>query len=288
MREGSPHAGEHGTSEVHLSGPGAGGGTIRIGDTVRRDPERAPEAMLSTLRYLEAVGFEGAPRVLGRDSSGRWVLSYVRGDVAMPPYQEWAAHDSLLSSVATLLRDYHRAVAGYRPAPGIRWPSTPPASQRGSLVGHLDVSMANVVCRAGRAVALIDFEELGLVSAVWDVVRTVRHWVPLLAPEDIPDGLSPVSGRQGERLRLFADAYGLTVAERRSLVETALLSADDSYARMREGAARGHPGYRNEWTGDHARRNRRARAWIEANRAALERCLLTPAHAGFIHAENPS
>jgi hypothetical protein len=267
-------------TEIRLTGPGAGGGTIRVGQTVRREPDRAPEAMIETLRYLEAVGFAGAPRVLGRDSAGRWVLSYMAGDVAMPPYQAWAAEDALLSSVGELLRDYHRAVAGFRPPATLRWPSTPPASQRGILVGHLDVSMANVVCQGGRAVALIDFEEVGLVTRLWDVVRTVRHWVPLLAPADIPAGLAAVRGRQFERLRIFADSYGLTATERQSLPGVALLNADDSYEHMRQEAARGHPGFLAEWNGEHARRNRRARTWIQEQGECLERCLLSPSVPG--------
>ena len=153
--------------EIKLTGPGAGAGTVRVGETVRREPDRASEAMIRTLRHLEAVGFAGAPRVLGRDASGRLVLSYLAGDVAMPPYPAWAAGDELLSSVGELLRDYHQAMAGFRPSAGLRWPSVPPPSQRGPLVGHLDVSMANVVCRGGRAVALIDFEEVGLVTRLY-------------------------------------------------------------------------------------------------------------------------
>jgi hypothetical protein len=260
-------------SEVSLTGPGAGAGTIRVDDTVRREPDRAPEAMIETLRYLEAVGFAGAPRVLGRDSTGRWMLSYLAGDVAMPPYQAWAAEDALLSSVGELLRHYHRAIAGFRPPATMRWPSRPPASQRGVIVGHLDVSMANVVCQEGRAVALIDFEEVGLVTRLWDVVRTARHWVPLLAPADIPAGLATVRGRQFERLRIFADSYSLTAAERRSLPAVALLNADDSYEFMRKEAARGHPGFLAQWTGEHARRNRRARAWMQEHQEDLARCL---------------
>ncbi len=260
-------------SEIRLTGPGAGAGTVRIGETVRREPGRAPDAMIETLRYLETAGFAGAPQVLGRDSAGRWILSYLAGDVAMPPYQAWVAEDALLSSVAELLRDYHRAVAGFCPPATLRWPSTPPASQRGTLVGHLDVSMANVVCREGRAVALIDFEEVGLVTRLWDVVRTVRHWVPLVASADIPAGLAAVRGRQFERLRIFADSYGLTAAERQSLPDVALLNADDSYEFMRTEAAHGHPGFLAQWNGDHARRNRRARAWMQEHRDALQRCL---------------
>jgi Tol biopolymer transport system component len=37
------------------------------------------------LRHLESVGFEGAPRVVGFDDSGREVLTYVDGDAAVQP-----------------------------------------------------------------------------------------------------------------------------------------------------------------------------------------------------------
>ncbi len=259
--------------EQALVGPGAGGGTVRVGNTVRRPPHRAPDAMIEVLRHLEAVGFDGAPRVLGRDEAGRWVLTYIPGDAPMPPYAAWVAATHPLASVATLLRRYHDAVAGYRPPPDLQWPTVPPRQHVGSLVGHLDVSMANVVFRQGRAVALIDFEEVGLVTCVWDVARTVRHWVPLIDPVDLPVELRPLGGRHVQRLGLFADSYRLDDAKRRQLVDTVLLNADASYERMRRGAATGHVGYTREWTGHAATRNRRGRDWVEAHRGELERAL---------------
>jgi hypothetical protein len=37
------------------------------------------------LRHFEAVGFHGAPRLLGIDDRGRDVLSYLDGDVYVGP-----------------------------------------------------------------------------------------------------------------------------------------------------------------------------------------------------------
>jgi hypothetical protein len=49
---------------------------VRVGDTVRRPlSDRAP-AVHALLLHFEAVGFEGAPRVLGIDEHSRETLSY--------------------------------------------------------------------------------------------------------------------------------------------------------------------------------------------------------------------
>jgi hypothetical protein len=260
---------ETGVGEELLAGPGAGGGTIRIGDTVRREPRRAPEGMLRVLEHLEHVGFQGSPRLLGRDERGRWVLTYIPGDVALTPYETWCGSNKLLVSVARLLRSYHEAMRSFECKSDIYWPTKPPRGYEGRTIGHMDVSMANVVCVKGIAAALIDFEEVGAVAAVWDVARTARHWVPLLDPYDLVDYPANVFSRQHERLRLFADAYDLSAADRSRFLDAALLNADVTYERMRRGAEMGHVGYENEWSGNAAKRNRRAKAWMEKNREKL-------------------
>jgi hypothetical protein len=224
--------------------------------------------MRLVLQHLEGVGFDGCPRLLGRDDHGRWILTYIPGDVALLPWPDWVAADATLVSVARLLRRFHDAVAGLRPPAETRWPTTPPPGYEGDVVGHMDVSMANVVCRRGEAVALIDFEEVGMVTPVWDVVRTARHWVPLLDPDDLIGGLAGLAGDQVARLGRFLDAYGLADADRARFLEAVLVSADVTYERMRRC---GSPGYTREWTGHAAVRNRRGRRWVEAHRGELER-----------------
>jgi hypothetical protein len=263
-------------SEEFLPSPGAGGGVVRVGDTVRRLAEKSPEGMCIVLHHLESVGFDAAPRYLGTDESGRRIVTYIDGDVAERPYAPWVATDDLLVSVATLLRRYHDAVAGLPVPPAVDWRTVVPTAYGGNLVGHMDVSPANVVCRRGRAVGLIDFEEVAPADPIWDVARTVRHWVPLLDPVDLEDSFSTVDGRQAERLRLFADGYSLDRRGRRRLIDAALANADATYERMRRGAFEGHPGFSREWHGGKSRRNRRGRAWVAAHRPALTTALIRP------------
>jgi len=64
---------------VALDGGRQTTGIVRIGDTVRRPLHRNSEFVHALLRHLEAVGFDGAPRLLGIDEHGREILSFIEG-----------------------------------------------------------------------------------------------------------------------------------------------------------------------------------------------------------------
>jgi hypothetical protein len=64
------------------TGSSRGGGLTdveRVGETVHRSTSSWTQAVHALLAHLELVGFEGAPRVLGFDSEGREVLSFIAG-----------------------------------------------------------------------------------------------------------------------------------------------------------------------------------------------------------------
>ncbi len=63
------------------------GQVVRVGDTVRRPWRATSPATGALLEHLERVGFDGAPRFLGRDEDGREVLSYVDGEAAIEPHR---------------------------------------------------------------------------------------------------------------------------------------------------------------------------------------------------------
>lgn len=81
-------------------------GVVRVGDTVGRPAGRSAPAVRCLLLHLEAVGFDAAPRFLGTDEKGRDVLSYVAGDVPLPPYRPERAEelvDVIAQELAQLL-----------------------------------------------------------------------------------------------------------------------------------------------------------------------------------------
>jgi hypothetical protein len=74
-------------------------GVVSVGQTVRRPAQPQSVAVADYLEHLQAVGFDGASRFLGRDRSVRDVLDYLVGDVPGDPPEPWAAKEDLLASV---------------------------------------------------------------------------------------------------------------------------------------------------------------------------------------------
>jgi hypothetical protein len=84
--------------EIRLEG-GDMNPVVRIGDTVRRPP--GPEHVRQLLLWYERVGFDGAPRFIGYDETGREILSFVEGDPGFPPVP---SSDEVIVGIGQLLR----------------------------------------------------------------------------------------------------------------------------------------------------------------------------------------
>src|SRR6478672_10680180 len=88
---------------------------VRVGDTVHRPTNWWTPAVHELLNYLESAGFKYSPRVLGFDDKGREVLTYMKGESGKEGWFKIHS-DTGLSNYAKLLREYHDAVADYRPS----------------------------------------------------------------------------------------------------------------------------------------------------------------------------
>ncbi|MGW5266117.1 phosphotransferase [Microbispora sp. NPDC004025] len=251
-------------------------GVVRVGATVRRPMRPSSPAVHALLRHLEAMGFDGAPRFLGTDERGRAILTYVEGVVPAHPLPAYAVSEEALTAVARLLRRFHDAAASFTPPPGASWEDGSAPEGPAELVGHCDVTPANVVFReTARGLlpyALIDFDLARPTTRLFDVVTTVRHWAPLADPVD-RDPLQR-SLDAASRVRLFCDAYGLSARDRLMLVETARIRFGRSYALMRDRARTLGGGWARMWAGGAGGRIRRAAAWLDANEDAIQGSLL--------------
>jgi Ser/Thr protein kinase RdoA (MazF antagonist) len=257
-------------SEVLLSGGVANRGrVVRIGDTVRRPLRATSPATHALLRHLAAVGFDGAPRLLGVDGQGREVLGYIPGETVIRPYPDWAFTVEALVSVAQLLRAYHRAVADFDPGP-YTWPQSPPGSFAGELVSHNDPNLDNIVFRDGRAVALIDFDLAAPGSRLWDVAGAARQWAPLRPDTSIHDSRR---GSAFERLRVFLDGYGADDLDRGRFA-VAVQQGQEWFGRLIERyVAAGHEGF-SAYARSEARLSAEAyRRWLTENEPALAEAL---------------
>ncbi len=262
-----------GQPEIPLLGGIANQGQVfRVGDTVRRPQRTTSPAAHALLRHLADVGFDGVPRFLGVDPLGREVLTYIPGKAVTPPYPSWALTDQALVSVVRLLRRYHDAVSTFDPA-AHQWPQPAPAAFRTGLVSHNDPNLDNVVFRDGQAVAFIDFDLASPGSPLWDAALAARLWVPLRDPLDVPEDLA---SKAGHRLRLFADAYGLTRTDRTGMAAAVLATHTWCYDIIRAGAEQGRAGYQHYWTPSAQEHDARGRRWLENNLDGLTATLLEP------------
>src|SRR5690606_35066274 len=146
------------TEEIPLLGGDVTEGVVRVGDTVRRPLGDHSPLVHAVLRHLEAVGFDGAPRLLGIDEKGREVLTFVDGEVAGRPWPEWVADGERACSVARLARRLDDAMLPLGLPDGAE-----PVDRTGpgpvpTFVGHRDFTPENTVFRDEVAAAVIDFD----------------------------------------------------------------------------------------------------------------------------------
>jgi hypothetical protein len=246
------------------------GKVVRVGDTVRRPATEHSAGVFALLTHLRDVGFDGAARPLGFDAQGREVLSYVPGDVPVPPYPAWSMSDAALASVAKLQRRLHDAAAGFDPS-SYRWSDELADVRGGDIVTHNDLCPENVVFRDGEAIAFLDWDFAAPGRALWDVVTTMSMWCPVRDPMGDEalgmGGLDPF-----RRARVVSDAYGLDERQRQKVPDVFFERLEISFVEKR--AAAGEQAFvemlaRQGGPGRGARRRR----WLEEHADALRAAL---------------
>lgn len=231
------------------------------------------------LRHLWERGVDFVPEPLGYDAQGREVLGFVPGDVPVEPLPPWATTEPVLADLARLIRRLHDAAAGWTPPsdavwgsiPGVPSVELPPLFDSPELVSHQDYCPGNVVFRQGRPQAFIDFDLARPTTRVADCVNALYWWVPLLHPLDRPPSLAGADA--AHRVRVFADAYGMTQEQRAEVLPVAVRRASNAHIAMRA-AADVDDVFRRWWDEGVKDRMPRAESWLGAEGAALEAALL--------------
>jgi len=183
---------------------------VRVGDTVRRPTQPWTPAVHALLRHLEEVGFPYSPRVRGIDEQDREVLTYLDGRSGAQGWIE-AADDAGLVSSARLLRDYHDAVAGFRPPDRLSWFTGQTGLADGEVICHGDFGPWNIVWRDGRPVGLLDWDYARPADRLYDVAYALEYLAPFRDDDESLRWMAhPRPPDRRRRLELFAGAYGLT------------------------------------------------------------------------------
>jgi GNAT superfamily N-acetyltransferase len=194
----------------------------REGDVVYKAAGPWTPAVHALLRHLEAVGFTGAPRLVGPGiaSDGREMLSFIEGATVHP--HAWT--DEGVAAAGRLLRRLHDATASFEPPPDAvwqRWGATvrPGPDDPDRIIGHCDTGPWNLIARNGLPVAWGDWEFAGPVNRL-DEVAATAFLNCQLHDDDVAErnGLPPPEER-ARHLAIFCGAYGLEDRLRERLVE---------------------------------------------------------------------
>ena len=170
---------------VPLTGGNTNLDVRRVGSTVRRAAGPWTDTIHALLAHLADVGFNEAPRALGRDARGREVLTFVHGDVVHPDHQHLLAEPSALVDVATVIRRYHDAVASFVPPSGAIWQdiATDPTAVPETIC-HNDLAPWNLIATTN-GWAFIDWDVAAPGRRYWDLAWAFHTLVGMWP--DVPD-----------------------------------------------------------------------------------------------------
>jgi Ser/Thr protein kinase RdoA (MazF antagonist) len=117
-----------------------------------------------------------------------------------------------------------------------------------------------VVLNDGEVTGIIDFETAHPGPRSWDLAYAVYRWAPLSSGIGV-EGLDGLDS-QIRRTRIFADAYGMSLAERRALPDTVIERLGALLTFMEQEAAGGVERYRRNLQDGHDRVYRRDIAYV--------------------------
>ncbi|GIH15399.1 aminoglycoside phosphotransferase family protein [Rugosimonospora africana] len=236
----------------------------RVGDTVRRPRYPWTPAVHELLRYLEAVDFPYSPRVLGVDERGREILSFIAGESGPAGWAN-VVDDTGLTAMARLLREYHDAVAGFRPSGGTGWAAHTGPVGDGELICHGDFGPWNLVWRGSRPVGILDWDYAWPAPAAHDVAYALEYVVPFRDDRECLRWLRyPAPPDRRARLERFVSAYGLTSVA--GLVDAVIDQQELVLDRARRLAAQGYQPQRALLAGGHYDEVERRIRWSREHR----------------------
>lgn len=198
------------SNEIPLSGGNVNSGVVKIGCTVRRTMGAASPAVHQLLLHLERKGFTGSPRFLGIDEQNREILSFLPGDTGLPE-SIWQSDEPMIAT-ATLLRQYHDAVADFVPPEDAEWSYRYPDSSRHEVICHNDFAPYNLVYQDGIPTGVIDFDLAGPGPRLRDVAYAAYWMTPLSFNSADQIVYTEADLQNGSRrLRLFCETVGVSV-----------------------------------------------------------------------------
>lgn len=173
------------------------------------------------LRHLETVGYPASQRVVGTgfDEEGSEVLGRFGGEILHECV--WPEPEESLFTVGAMLRDLHKASAGFiEPDDAVWMPWTLRQTGTGTVYSHGNVAPWHVVFRDRAPVGFIGWEYAGPVDPMKEVVAT-GWFCAQLVDDDVAERVGlPDAAERGLCLKALLDGYELARRAREDLMTT--------------------------------------------------------------------
>jgi len=159
------------------------------------------------LKYLESVNFPHSPRVLGFDTEGREVLTYIEGESGKEGWKKIITDDGL-RKYAKLLRTYHDAVKDFKPQ-GLEWANGEKELKSGQILCHSDFGTWNIVWQGNEPIGIVDWDLARPAPVEFDILYAIEWSAPFCDDENALKwrSFSEVPDRK-HRIEIFLEAYG--------------------------------------------------------------------------------
>lgn len=186
-----------------LVGGNVSGGVVRVGATVRRPVGEWTPAVHALLRHLDAVGFAGAPRVLGVDDEGREILTYIPGvSLSMEAPHLLESTDGVAKAGA-LVASLHAAMRSFVASEHSSWWTGSMDPVPSLTLTHGDLAPWNVIVD-GDDWYLIDWDSACPGRFVWEAAYSL-HTFAMLWPDPALSDVDAIA-----RIRAFGDGARLS------------------------------------------------------------------------------
>lgn len=225
--------------EIELSG-GRVSGSVKVGETVRRNSGPWTPTIHILLTFLAEHGFEASPRPLGFDEQEREILSFMPGEAAHRPWPAVLRTDDGLRQAARMLRRYHDVVEGFVPPPDAQWQIGQVAMKPGQIIRHGDLGPWNTLWQEDKLVAFLDWDLAEPGERITDLAQLAWYFAPLRGESGWRKAgfAEPPDFRR--RVQVLCEAYGDFTADQ-VLAEVDRLQHADMEITQRLGGAGVYP-----------------------------------------------
>ena len=242
--------------EHELTGGNTSGTVVRVGNTVRKPWADDTSLVHSYLASVRSRGVD-APRALGRDESGRQIVEYVEGTIALDQMPLGAVD---LLRVGRMVRQIHDASESI-PLPA-EWNTLLPADDP-NLMCHNDLSPWNLVI--GERWVFIDWDGAAPSTRLWDLAYAAQTFGMLNEGEPVASA--------AVRLRAFVDGYGADASLREALPTTMEKRTEAMFELLRSSNETGLQPWAAMYTSGHGEYWRQATEYVARNHRVWKRAL---------------